>query len=144
MEPKSSVLIVDHSQMRRRAAQQSLENAGYQVTVCNLPNEAMRILSRDSIGVVICFWMPGRDDALTFCKRVRTLDGLKHTALIVTTERRTPDDVLAATDAGADDYIIHPIEPELLLEKVERAAALSARRRGPSAARIRHLFRGRD
>jgi len=74
--------------------------------------------------VFVDFEMPEVSGA-TFIKIVRAQEPVvqRRTALLMVTGYSDREHVLAARDAGADGFIVKPLEPELILQRSVKALA---------------------
>lgn len=75
--------------------------------------------------------MPG-EDGLAACRKVRA-DGNESSQVMFVSVRNDLDTRLAAYDAGGNDFIVKPYEPEELARKVAVARQAVANRRGLAA-----------
>ena len=73
-------------------------------------------------------------DGPELCRRVRKDLPLAHMYLLLVTARESRGDVVAGLDAGADDYIIKPFDPEELRARVPSACGCSAFSRSSRSA----------
>ena len=62
----------------------------------------------------------------TFARLLRERPDHAHTPLLFLATRGTLEDVLEAVESGADEYVLMPCEPEMLLDKIRRALARTA------------------
>src|SRR6185295_4233592 len=79
--------------------------------------------------VVVDWMMPGMDGP-ELCRRVRQDARLAGLYMILLTGRDTRADLVAGLDAGADDYMVKPIDTEELRARVQvgiRVANLQGR-----------------
>ncbi len=78
---------------------------------------------------IIDWMMPGLD-GIEICRRIRRDPRLAGMYVLLLTGRGSRDDLVAGLDAGADDYMIKPIDTEELRARVQvgvRVASLQAR-----------------
>jgi sigma-B regulation protein RsbU (phosphoserine phosphatase) len=68
--------------------------------------------------IAILDWMMPDMDGVDVCRRVRAELPDAHMYLLLITAREGRADVVAGLDAGADDYIIKPFDPEELRARV--------------------------
>src|SRR5919204_3876475 len=68
--------------------------------------------------MAILDWMMPEIDGPDVCRRVRRELPLANMYLLLVTARESRGDVVAGLDAGADDYIIKPFDPEELRARV--------------------------
>jgi phosphoserine phosphatase RsbU/P len=64
--------------------------------------------------VAILDWMMPDVDGPEICRRIRVDDALKHIYVLLLTSRDSRADLIAGLDAGADDYLVKPFDPDEL------------------------------
>jgi PleD family two-component response regulator len=78
---------------------------------------------------VIDWEMPGLEGP-ELCKRVRSVDARAHLYIVLLTARNSSTDLIAGLDAGADDYLIKPVDLNELRARIQvgvRVVSLQAR-----------------
>jgi two-component system response regulator MprA len=60
--------------------------------------------------------MEGEDGSIAVCRELRR--GGVATPILILAQRGSIDDVVKAIDAGADDFMIEPVEVELLIARL--------------------------
>ena len=109
------ILIADDDSVARMLLDSVLENWGHQVVVVNDGQQAWDILSQpDAPRLAIVDWMMPRIDGPELCRRIRRTPETLGLYVILLTSRRDPADIISGLQAGADDYIVKPFEPEEL------------------------------
>jgi phosphoserine phosphatase RsbU/P len=109
------ILIADDDSVARMLLDSVLENWGHQVVVVNDGQQAWDILSQpDAPRLAIVDWMMPRIDGPELCRRIRRTQETLGLYVILLTSRRDPADIISGLQAGADDYIVKPFEPEEL------------------------------
>jgi len=113
-------LVVDDSITMRRIIINALQRIGYtDVVEATDGREALERLDQ-SIGFIITDWNMPNMSGVEFARAVRgTLVGASLPMLMVTT-RAAREDIVAAIDAGVNNYILKPFTPSVLKEKIER------------------------
>ena len=97
----------------------SLERWGLEVVVAHDGEEAWRIIDQDGgIAMAILDWMMPGADGPELCRRIRQDERHAHMHVILLTARDSRADVVAGLDAGADDYLIKPFDPDELRARV--------------------------
>ena len=109
------VLIAEDEVVSRCLVERLLSRWGYDVVVATDGLEALRILKHpDAPKLVVFDWlMPGMDGA-QLCREIRGRKQEPYTYILLLTGKRTKGDVIEGLDAGADDYITKPFEPQEL------------------------------
>jgi two-component system chemotaxis response regulator CheY len=118
-EPRARVLIVDDANLQRLYYRQTLEGAGFAVEEALNGLEALeKLLVKTSDLIIVDINMP-RMDGLTFLEALRkqSLPLSSIPAIIITTESRESD-VEAARAAGANLFLVKPVQGDILTEYV--------------------------
>jgi len=127
-----TILVVDDEPQLRRAMKATLTDLGYSVVEAKTGEEALNLLRRESVDLVLLdLNMPGIG-GLEACRAIRETSDLP---IIVLSVRNTERDKVQALDAGADDYVTKPFGIQELLARIRAAL-----RRAPSSDPERRLF----
>lgn len=107
------VLVADDEAISLRLIESSLRRWGYEVVVATDGIEALRILQLpDGPQLAVLDWMmPGLDGA-EICRAIRERKSDRYSYLLLLTGKHNIGDVVAGLEAGADDYIAKPFEPQ--------------------------------
>ena len=100
------ILVVEDERKLARALRESLEAAGYEVTLAATGEEGFFLINAQTFDLVLLdLMLPGRDglEVLTVLRQ-RNLD----TRVLVLTARDTLEDRVQGLDCGADDYLAKP------------------------------------
>ena len=127
-----SILIVDDFEEQRELLAATLTQAGYRsLTYAASASDALKqlgigganaILGRVDI-LLLDLDMPDMD-GLEACRRIRLEERLEHLPVIIVTAKTDPEDIKAAYNAGATDYIRKPVVPAELVARVSMAMSL--------------------
>ena len=123
------ILLVDDNALNLEIAQYVLEDAGALVTLATDGQEALETFANKPIGtfhVVLMDVMMPRMDGLEATRRIRGLTRVdaRDVPIIGMSANAFSDDVVAAKQAGMDDYIVKPVNRDALLQVLaERAHA---------------------
>ena len=113
------VLVADDDPVGAAMLTRSLERWGLEVVAARDGEEAWQLLQQDRrVTMAILDWMMPGVTGLELCGRIRQDDTRAHMHVILLTARDTRADVVAGLDAGADDYLIKPFDPEELRARV--------------------------
>jgi len=115
-----SVLFVDDDKVALKMVKTILESAGFIVTLSSDPRDALEQLARGNFDIFISDAnMPGGISGFDLVKTIRSQKQYDKMAVALLTGRREKKDIKLGLDSGADDYIVKPIDPDILLAKVE-------------------------
>jgi PAS domain S-box-containing protein len=119
IRPDALVLVVDDEQDIRDACERILSRVGYQVQKASRGDEALDILNKKSVDIMLLdLKMPGMD-GLEVLERVRKQN--TEIQVIVITGYATVETAIEAMKQGAYDFIPKPFEPDQLRIVVNRA-----------------------
>jgi DNA-binding response OmpR family regulator len=132
------ILVAEDAPEGRRMLEVMLGRWNYQVVTAANGEEALEILRSDDVRIALVDWMMPRLDGIEVCRRARQDPDLEGRYLILLTGRSEKSDIVTGLEAGADDYLVKPVDaPELRsrLRVGERVVALQSR----LAERVREL-----
>ena len=133
-----SVLVVDDVATYRRLLAGLLKKWGYQVFEAENGEQALGMLEKEPINLLISDWEMPVMDGLTLCQQVRQQVHDRYIYLIMLTARESVEDLHAGFAAGVDDFLRKPVnqlELQARLHAGERVLRLEA----TLAARNTHL-----
>ncbi|MBM72025.1 MAG: DNA-binding response regulator [Crocinitomicaceae bacterium] len=97
----------------------NLEANGYNVKVASNGEEGISIAKEFKPDLILLDLMMPEMDGIETCERIRENDTLKSVLIAFLTARGEDYSQIAGFDAGADDYILKPIKPKVLLSRVK-------------------------
>lgn len=110
------VLIADDDEDVREAYERLLGPLGHELTICPDGRQAWDAYRNGDFPVVILDWRMPDMDGLTVCRAIRRLARSTYThVLIVTASGR--EGYTECLDAGADDFIRKPFDPQEILAR---------------------------
>ncbi len=112
----AKILLVEDDEKLALLVKQYLQNANFQVKVeANGDNAASQANRFQPDLIILDIMLPGKD-GLTICKEIRPF--FKGAILMLTARNEDFDQVLGL-EFGADDYVIKPAEPRVLLARIK-------------------------
>jgi CheY-like chemotaxis protein len=120
--PRSrKVLIVEDSRTQAEYLAHLLKEKGYEVLLAGDGHEALDRIRMACPPVVLTdIVMPGMD-GYELCRKIKTDPVMAGIRVILVTQLFDPDDVLKGLEAGADNFIIKPFDPEQVYSHTEAA-----------------------
>jgi two-component system chemotaxis response regulator CheY len=116
-------LVVDDSLTMRRIIINALQRIGYNDTVeASDGKEALEKFD-GSIGFVITDWNMPTMSGVEFARAVRANSVGASVPILMVTTRGAREDIVAAVEAGVNNYILKPFTPSVLKEKIDRLLA---------------------
>ena len=109
------ILLAEDDVITRRLLEAQLKKWGHEVVPCSDGQQAWDQLNKDeSPKLVILDWMMPVMDGLTVSKKIRELETRPYTYIILLTAKSRKEDIVEGLEAGADDYITKPFDPQEL------------------------------
>jgi diguanylate cyclase (GGDEF)-like protein len=106
------ILIADDDPIVRKLLQATLTKWGHEPVVCADGAQAVRALSSpDGPKVAILDWMMPGLDGVQVCREIRARQKGPYVYVILLTGKDRPDEIVEGLDAGADDYLVKPFNP---------------------------------
>ncbi|SHG05071.1 two-component system, response regulator FlrC [Marisediminitalea aggregata] len=117
---KTTVLIVEDDAGLREALVDTLLLADYQVVAADSAEQAIMMLGRQPVDIVVSDIQMGEMNGLALLKAIKAKDA--NLPVLLMTAYATIDDAVQAMRDGATDYLSKPFAPEVLLNLVGRYA----------------------
>lgn len=126
-----SILIVDDTATAREVVRKALQHNFGTETVLTAADgrEALEILGRSRVDIIISDWNMPRMDGEELLYAVRQNEATKKTPFIMMTSNEDRDFIVTAIQLGVTNYIIKPFTPHELTEKLRAAWSSHFRRR---------------
>lgn len=115
------VLVVDDSKTIRMVLRKILRELGHEVCEAGDGQEALKVMetAKDSIKVVLTDWNMPVMNGLDLLKHLRKDPALASLIIIMITTETETENMMAALEAGANEYVMKPFTKEILKEKLE-------------------------
>ena len=129
MNPTPLVLLVEDDLRLAELVRTYLQGNGFRVAVEHRGDRVVQHLQNEAPDLVVLdLGLPGRD-GFAVCKELRAASDLP---ILIVTARDNDIDHVVGLELGADDYVVKPVEPRVLVARIH---ALLRRARAASADR---------
>jgi two-component system, sensor histidine kinase and response regulator len=127
--PKSpmKLLVVEDSRTQAEYLRHILENEGYRVVLAVNGLEALEQIRIDRPALVLSDIIMPEMDGYELCRRIRSDAALATIPVILVTQLFDPVDVIKGLEAGADNFIIKPFEPQHVYSRIHSVLQTLAR-----------------
>ena len=112
------VLIVEDSLLTRRLLRSSLQKWQYEVIEAENGAQAWELFRDEHFPLVLTDWLMPEMDGLELIRRIRTCELPSYVYIILLTAKSEREDLVTAMDAGADDFLAKPFDPDELRVRV--------------------------
>jgi two-component system, OmpR family, response regulator MtrA len=123
----TTVLLVEDDPAARQGLELALRRLGYQVRPAETGETALDGVRQEAVDVVVLDVMLPGLDGFEVCRRLRRGSDVP---VIMLTARGDDFDIVGGLEAGADDYVVKPVEPRVLdariravLRRLDRAGS---------------------
>jgi len=113
----TEVLIVDDSAVVRKIARRVLEGMALTASEAESGNDGLVICSLAMPDAVLIDSDIPDIDSCEFVKRLRRLPGGDHPKVVICASENDPPSLARTIYAGADDFVLKPLEGDLLRSK---------------------------
>jgi PAS domain S-box-containing protein len=125
----TQVLVADDDPVARESMSELLKDCGYDVIrVSNGTDALRRLQANDGPCLALLDWMMPDLDGTHICQQVRAAQTSRYVYMILVTARDDPKAVVEALNAGADDYIRKPFNPQELCARLDAGGRIIAQR----------------
>lgn len=109
------ILVVDDDNALREMVGIVLEAEGFELCFHDAGSGALEAFNNEAPDLVLLdVMLPGKD-GIEVCNEIRAISG---TPIIMLTAKTESEDVVRGLEAGADDYVVKPFDPTVLLARI--------------------------
>lgn len=114
------ILVVDDDEVILKITRSILQKSGHAVTLAKDGQSALNLLDQELFDMLISdINMPNGVSGFSLAAAVRKNERINNIPLMFLTGLTDKTDVSKALASGADDYMVKPIDPEVLAAKVD-------------------------
>jgi two-component system chemotaxis response regulator CheY len=117
-------LVVDDSRVMRKAARRLLEGLGFAVREAEDGEKALLACREAMPDLVLLDWNMPVMDGIGFLRAARAEHGPDRPLVMLCTTENTPERIMQALEAGAQEYVMKPYDAEILAGKLSQLGLL--------------------
>lgn len=114
------VLIIDDDPLIIGQVGEVLQSAGFSYLHASNGVDGLRQLTQGAPGLVILDINMPELDGMQTCRLIRANENFRNLPILMLTSRGDITHMMEARKAGADDYLVKPVDHISLLHKIER------------------------
>lgn len=124
----AEILVIEDEREIRELICIHLRRKAHNVHEAESAEQARQIISSEKCNLAVVDWMLPGENGFDLIKSLRNSNG-NNIAILMVTARAGAADIIDALEAGADDYIVKPFHPGILMARI---GALLRRQSGQS------------
>jgi two-component system cell cycle response regulator len=120
------ILVADDDPTSRLIVQTALRSLGHDCETATDGAQAWQAFQRNQPDVVISDWMMPGLSGLELCRNIRDHDRGRYAYFIMVSAQGRVEEILEGMTAGADDYLVKPLDPDDLQARLIAAARVTS------------------
>jgi len=113
-----NILVVDEVDLNRRLLRKLLRSGDYEILEARKPSEAVEILDREKIDLIVLDQVLPEMSGPAFCKILKSERRTQLIPVVMTTSIHGIDNEVAGFESGADEFLIKPLQPALVRTRI--------------------------
>lgn len=112
------ILVVEDDRSVQSLISYKLKNSGFEVTLASNGAEALELLGKNTVDLILADLMMPVMSGKEFLVAVKSNDLTKDIPVVILTAKTLENEVIEGLALGADDYIKKPFSPAELIARV--------------------------
>ena len=126
---KKTLLYVDDSPVMHHFVRSALENSGYELIEAMDGEEGYKKYCEYLPNVIVTDIEMPKMNGLDLCKKIKENNEGRFIPIVILSSKSQPIDIDTAFNFGADDYLVKPVTPVKLIEKIKDYFAVLDRKK---------------
>lgn len=123
-KPAGTVMVVEDSRTQAEYLGHILKKEGYSYVIAGNGGIALEMIAKERPAVILTDVIMPEMDGYMLCQKIRADLHTEDIPVVIVTQLFDPPDVLRGLEAGADNFIIKPFEPETVALRISEALQL--------------------
>ena len=118
---KTVILIIEDDPDIQELLSHSLSGEGWKLIQVKTGEEGLKILKTKKVNCILLdIMLPGMD-GLEILKNIKEIKNCQNIPVIMTTAKGEDTDIVLGLELGADDYVVKPYSPKILIARIRAA-----------------------
>ena len=113
-----TLLIIDEIDLNRRLLRAMLKTAPYRILEAQRPSEALAILDREKVDLIIVDQVIPEMSGTEFCQLIKNDRRTQLVPVLMTTSLQGVENEVAGFESGADEFLLKPLRPALVRTRI--------------------------
>jgi two-component system, sensor histidine kinase and response regulator len=123
-KPGTTVMVVEDSRTQAEYLGHILKKEGFSYVIAENGGVALDMIAKEQPAIVLTDIIMPEMDGYMLCRKIRENPKTERIPVVMVTQLFDPADVLRGLEAGADNFIIKPFEPETVALRISEALQL--------------------
>lgn len=123
-KPAGTVMVVEDSRTQAEYLGHILKKEGFPYVIAKNGGVALEMIAKEKPAVILTDVIMPEMDGYMLCQKIRQDPETEMIPVVMVTQLFDPADVLRGLEAGADNFIIKPFEPETVALRISEALHL--------------------
>ncbi|MDR0456131.1 MAG: response regulator transcription factor [Treponema sp.] len=138
---RSAILIIEDDSEIQELLSFAMAKEGWKLILVKTGEEGLDYLKKNQANCILLdIMLPGMD-GLKFIKKLKEMEKCRSIPVIMTTARGEESDIITGLELGADDYVVKPYSPKVLIARIR--ASLRRQEEGSSGVKTRVWQQGK-
>jgi two-component system phosphate regulon response regulator PhoB len=138
---KATILIVEDDPEIQELLSFAMAREGWKLVQVKTGEEGFDYLKKDQVNCILLdIMLPGMD-GFKLLKKIKEIEKCRNIPVIMTTARGEETDIITGLELGADDYVVKPYSPKVLVARIR--AALRRQEESDSGVKTRVWQQGK-
>jgi two-component system phosphate regulon response regulator PhoB len=138
---KETILIVEDDVEIQELLSLALSKEGWKLIQVKTGEEGLDCLKKNQVNCILLdIMLPGMD-GYKLIKKIKEIEKYRNIPVLMTTARGEESDIITGLELGADDYVVKPYSPKVLIARIR--ASLRRQEDGVSGVRTRVWQQGK-
>jgi len=115
---QQTILIVDDLDINRRLLRAMLKTAPYRVVEAKRASEALAILEKEQIDLLILDLMMPEMSGPEFCQKIKSSRNTQLVPILMLTSVQGVENEIAGISSGADEFLTKPLHPDVVRTRI--------------------------
>jgi len=133
---KAVILIIEDDPSIQELLFHTMSAEGWKLLQPKTGEDGLKILKSEKVNcVVLDIMLPGID-GLKVLKKIRNIDEYKNVPVIMTTAKGEEADIITGLELGADDYVVKPYSPKVLIARIRAGLRRQEETESPTSVTV--------
>jgi two-component system, OmpR family, alkaline phosphatase synthesis response regulator PhoP len=117
--PREHILIIEDEEDIQELLQYNLSKEGFRTIGALSGEDGLKKIRKEQIDLIVLDLMLPGMDGLDVCRHLKKDDKTQNIPIVMVTAKGEEADVVAGLELGADDYVVKPFSPKILVARIK-------------------------